>query len=63
MPYKVEITLADGTGKVFTIGSDVDLPTGMKLTTAQLAMLMSNVESLTSLMSMEEWKKVELSKQ
>lgn len=50
MTYTITITLVDDTEKEFTIGSDVELPTGLNLTVAQVASLMNALNSLTTLM-------------
>jgi len=63
MGYKVKIKLADDTVKEFTIGSDVELPTGLNLTGQQIALLLGQIESISALMKEENWKTVEVEKE
>lgn len=60
MTYRVRIKLADDTVKEFNVGSDVDLPTGLSLTAQQIAVLMSKIDGLVSLMGNESWKEVRI---
>lgn len=63
MAYKVKITLADDTVKEFTVGSDVELPTGLNLNASEISLMLTTIEALNSLIVKESWKDVEIEKE
>ena len=60
MAHTIKIIWQDDTEKEFTIGSDVELPSGMQLTPKRIATLLADISSLINLMEVEQWKSIEI---
>lgn len=60
MTYKVKIKLADDVVRTLTIGSDVELTSGLGLTISQMENLFNALGVLVDLFEKEHWKSVEI---